>query len=75
MYIDFIKYYIYYLGLTSNGPLCQKLNCLKYGRKMLSSRKSAPIDDFIKAGILPLLVDFLTPKFDDKYNNYIWKIF
>jgi len=53
-------------GLTSNGPLCKKLNCLKYGRKMLSSRKSAPIDDFIKAGILPLLVDFLTPKFDDK---------
>lgn len=35
---------------------------------MLSSRKCAPIDDFIKADILPVLIDFLTSKYDDKYD-------
>jgi len=35
---------------------------------MLSSRKCAPIDDFIKAGILPMLTEFLTPKYNDKYD-------
>lgn len=38
---------------------------------MLSSRKCAPIDDFIKAGILPLLIDFLTSKYNDKYDD-LW---
>uniref|UniRef100_A0A2S2NCU0 Importin subunit alpha n=1 Tax=Schizaphis graminum TaxID=13262 RepID=A0A2S2NCU0_SCHGA len=52
-------------GLKSHTSSVKKLNCLKYARKMLSSRKCAPIDDFIKAGILPMLMDFLTPK----YNN------
>jgi len=36
---------------------------------MLSSRKSAPIDDFINSGILPMLVDYLTSKYDDKYDK------
>lgn len=35
---------------------------------MLSSRKCAPIDDFIKAGILPMLMDFLTPKYNNEYD-------
>jgi hypothetical protein len=51
-----------------NESLSKKLNCLKYARKMLSSRKCAPIDDFVKADILPVLVDFLTSKYDDKYD-------
>ncbi|VVC37270.1 Importin subunit alpha,Atypical Arm repeat,Armadillo-like helical,Armadillo-type fold,Importin- [Cinara cedri] len=52
-------------GLMSD-LLSKKLNCLRYARKMLSSRKCAPIDDFIKAGILPLVIDFLSSKYDDK---------
>lgn len=48
-----------------------QLNCLRYARKMLSSRKCAPIDDFIQAGILPLLTEFLTPKFNDKLVNQL----
>lgn len=46
------------------------LNCLKYARKMLSSKRHAPIDEFIKADILPILMDFLTAKYDDKYDEY-----
>lgn len=38
---------------------------------MLSSRKCAPIDDFIKAGILPMLKVFLTSKFNDKYDDIL----
>lgn len=49
----------------------KKLNCLRYARKMLSSRKCAPIDDFIKAGILPLVIDFISTKYDTKYDNYM----
>lgn len=49
----------------------KKLNCLRYARKMLSSKKCAPIDDFIKAGIIPLVIDFLTAKYDTKYDNYM----
>lgn len=56
----------------SNGCPMKKLNCLKYARKMLSSRKCAPIDDFIKAGILPLLMEYLTSNYDDKYNDYLY---
>lgn len=54
------------------GNVCElrKLNYLKYARKMLSSRVCAPIDDFIKVGILPLLMDYLTSKYDNKYVDY-----
>ncbi|XP_050429823.1 importin subunit alpha-1-like [Adelges cooleyi] len=52
-------------GLLSSS-LAHQLNCLKYARKMLSSRKCAPIDDFIQAGVLPMLMDFLTTKYNDK---------
>ncbi|XP_050532907.1 importin subunit alpha-1-like [Daktulosphaira vitifoliae] len=52
-------------GLLSSSTVHQ-LNCLKYARKMLSSRKSAPIDDFIQAGILPMLTEFLTHKYNNK---------
>lgn len=58
------------LGLKNNMSSFKKLNCLKYARKILSSKKCAPIDDFIRAGILPLLTDFLTPKYNDKYDYY-----
>lgn len=54
----------------SNECLMKKLNCLKYARKMLSSKKCAPIDDFIKAKILPMLMEFLTSKYNDKYDDY-----
>jgi len=57
-------------GLKSHTSAAMKLNCLKYARKMLSSRKCAPIDDFIKAGILPMLMDFLTPKYNNEYDGY-----
>jgi len=56
-------------GLKSQTSAVKKLNCLKYARKMLSSRKCAPIDDFIKAGILPMLMDFLTPKYNNEYDD------
>lgn len=46
------------------------LNCLKCARKMLSTKKHAPIDKFIKADLLPILMDFLTEKFDNKYDEY-----
>lgn len=43
---------------------------------MLSSKKCAPIDDFIKANILPLLIEFLTPKYNDEYDYYtLYKVF
>jgi len=56
-------------GLKNNSSAVKKLNCLKYARKMLSSRKCAPIDDFINAGILPMLMEFLTPKYDNEYDD------
>lgn len=37
---------------------------------MLSSRKNAPIDDFINAGILPILVDYLKSDYDDRYDEF-----
>lgn len=58
-----------YQGLKSQTSAVKKLSCLKYARKMLSSRKCAPIDDFIKAGILPMLMDFLTPKYNNEYDD------
>lgn len=54
------------IGLLSKSSSLM-LNCLKYARKMLSSRKCAPIDDFIRADILPLLIDFLSPNYDNQY--------
>lgn len=66
-------------GLKGHTSSVKKLNCLKYARKMLSSRKCAPIDDFIKAGILPMLMDFLTPKYNNEYDccrySYIFNVF
>lgn len=43
------------------------LNSLRSARKMLSSKKCSPIDDFINAGILPLLMDYLTSKYNERY--------
>jgi len=58
-----------YQGLKGQTSAVKKLSCLKYARKMLSSRKCAPIDDFIKAGILPMLMKFLTPKYNNEYDD------
>lgn len=63
-------FYFSDLGLMSDIP-SKQLNYLRHARKMLSSKKCAPIDDFIKAGIVPLVIDFLTEKYDEKYDNYM----
>lgn len=46
------------VGLLSNN-LQRKLNSTIKIRKMLSVQKNAPIDEVIKAGIIPIFLDFL----------------